>query len=219
MEAIRALMVAKRLARSTKVKALNQIRHLGFTAPEEIRRSLQGLSREVIAKQAAAMRPSATHRDPVVFATKTALRSLGRRVLALDAEKSALDGLLSNLVQEVAPGLLELHGIGVDTAAALLVTAGDNQGTAALRGSLGASVAGCRPSRPLRARSPACGSEPRRRPPSQLGPVGRRHHPPAIRSPHPGLHGPPLEEGRSKPEIIRVLKRYVAHEVYKQLPR
>ncbi len=28
-----------------------------------------------------------------------------------------------------------------------------------------------------------------------------------------------LEEGRSKPEIIRVLKRYVAREVYKQLPR
>jgi hypothetical protein len=28
-----------------------------------------------------------------------------------------------------------------------------------------------------------------------------------------------LGEGRSKPEIIRVLKRYVAREVYKQLPR
>ena len=33
VEAIRALMVAKRSARSTKVAALNQIRHLGFTAP------------------------------------------------------------------------------------------------------------------------------------------------------------------------------------------
>ena len=101
VEAIRALMVAKRSARSTKVKALNQIRHLGFTAPEEIRRSLQGVSRELIAKQAAAMRPPA-HGDPVVSATKTALRTLGRRVLALDAEKNALDGLLSELVQEVA---------------------------------------------------------------------------------------------------------------------
>src|SRR3974390_1354103 len=77
VEAIRALMVAKRSARSTKVKALNQIRHLGFTAPEEIRRSLHGAARDLIAKQAAAMRPGA-HRDPVVFATKTALRSLGR---------------------------------------------------------------------------------------------------------------------------------------------
>ena len=62
VEAIRALMVAKRSARSTKVKALNQIRHLGFTAPEEIRRSLQGVSRELIAKQAAALRPSRPRR-------------------------------------------------------------------------------------------------------------------------------------------------------------
>lgn len=28
-----------------------------------------------------------------------------------------------------------------------------------------------------------------------------------------------LAEGRSKPEIMRVLKRYVAREVYKHLPR
>jgi hypothetical protein len=28
-----------------------------------------------------------------------------------------------------------------------------------------------------------------------------------------------LKEGRSKPEIIRVLKRYVAREVYRHLPR
>ncbi len=37
VEAIRALVVAKRSARSTKIKTLNQIRHLGFTAPEELR--------------------------------------------------------------------------------------------------------------------------------------------------------------------------------------
>jgi len=28
-----------------------------------------------------------------------------------------------------------------------------------------------------------------------------------------------LTEGRSKPEIMRVLKRYVAREVYRDLPR
>jgi transposase len=28
-----------------------------------------------------------------------------------------------------------------------------------------------------------------------------------------------LDEGRSKPEIIRVLKRYIAREVYRALPR
>lgn len=28
-----------------------------------------------------------------------------------------------------------------------------------------------------------------------------------------------LEEGRSKPEVIRMLKHYIAREVYRHLPR
>ena len=43
VEAIRALVVAKRSAKSPRSRASNQIRHLGFTAPEEIRQSLHGL--------------------------------------------------------------------------------------------------------------------------------------------------------------------------------
>ena len=61
-------------------------------------------------------------------ATKTALRILGRRVLALDEEKARLGALLSELVTQTAPDLLTLRGVGIDTAATLLVTAGDNPG-------------------------------------------------------------------------------------------
>ena len=57
VEAIRALVVAKRSARSTKIKALNQIRHLGFTAPDELRARLKGCSRQHLAAEAAALRP------------------------------------------------------------------------------------------------------------------------------------------------------------------
>jgi transposase len=57
VEAIRALVVAKRSARSTKIKTLNQIRHLGFTAPEELRTRLKGISRQHLAAEAAALRP------------------------------------------------------------------------------------------------------------------------------------------------------------------
>ena len=64
--------------------------------------------------------------DPVVFATKTALRALGRRVLELDAERKELTVLLTRLVNEVAPELVGLYGVGVDSAAAPLVAAGDN---------------------------------------------------------------------------------------------
>jgi transposase len=45
VETIRALVVAKRSARSSRIQTMNQIRHLGFTGPEEIRQSLPGLSR------------------------------------------------------------------------------------------------------------------------------------------------------------------------------
>jgi hypothetical protein len=81
-EGIGALMVARRSAGDMKIASLNQIRHLGFTAPEEIRHSLHGVSHRLIAKRAAAMRPRADD-DPVTYATKTAPRTLGRRVLEL----------------------------------------------------------------------------------------------------------------------------------------
>jgi len=125
VEAIRALVVAKRSARSTKIKSPNQIRHLGFTAPEEIRHALHGVFRVRVAAVAGAMRPRASS-DVVTYATKTALRALGRRVLALDAERAELDQLLVSLVTATAPRLLGLLGVGPDSAAALLVTAGDN---------------------------------------------------------------------------------------------
>lgn len=68
VEAIRALMIAKRSARSTKVKTLNQIRHLGFCAPDQLRQRFVGLSRARIGPEVAALRPRADA-DPVVFAT------------------------------------------------------------------------------------------------------------------------------------------------------
>jgi transposase len=59
-------------------------------------------------------------------ATKTAMRILGRRVLVLDEEIATINALLAPVVGATAPRLLEVHGVGVDTAATLLVAAGDN---------------------------------------------------------------------------------------------
>src|SRR2546427_820208 len=42
VEAIRALVVAKRSARDMRIKMLNQIRHLGFTAPDQLRERFRG---------------------------------------------------------------------------------------------------------------------------------------------------------------------------------
>jgi len=175
------------------------------------------VSRAQLGVEAAALRPRPGG-DPVIFATKTALRTLGRRVLALDEEKAALDTLLADLVAATAPALLAVHGIGVDTAAALLVTAGDNPGR--LRSEAAwAHLCGVAP---IEASS---GKVTRHR----LNRGGDRQANAALwRIVITRMSSDPrtrdyvarrLAEGRSKSEIIRVLKRYVAREVYHHLPR
>ena len=217
VEAIRALVVAKRSARSSKIKALNQIRHLGFTASDELRERLSGISRQHLGAAAARLRPRAGS-DAITFATKTALSTLGRRVLALDEEKERLNVLLAELVAKTAPSLLELHGVGVDTAATLLVAAGDNPGRLRCEAAW-AHLCGVAP---IQASS---GKVTRYR----LNRGGDRQANSALwgivitrlrSDPRTQMYMERrLKEGRSKPEIIRVLKRYVAREVYPHLPR
>src|SRR5262249_61753037 len=151
VEAIRALVVAKRSARSAKIQALNQIRHLSFTAPDGLRQRLAGVSRHHLAARAAALRPATREgAGPAVAPTHTALRILGRRVLALDEEKARIDALLATLVTQTAPQLLAVFGVGGDTAAALLVTAGASPGPLRAetpRGHLGGPAPAPAPSR------------------------------------------------------------------------
>src|SRR5215472_13406402 len=219
VEAIRALVVAKRSARAAKIQALNQIRHLSFTAPEQLRQRLAGVSRHHLAARAAALRPATGEgADPVIAATKTALRILGRRVLALDEEKARIDALLTTLVTQTAPQLLAVFGVGIDTAAALLVTAGDNPGR--LRSEAAwAHLCGTAP-------IPASSGKVTR---YRLNRGGDRQANRALwgivitrlgHAPRPRAYMTRrLAEGRPKPEVIRVLKRYVAREVYHRLPR
>jgi len=125
VEAIRALLVARRSGRNVRVKYLNQIRHLIFTAPDELRERLRHVHRDQLARTAASLRPAQTG-DAVTYATKLAMATLGRRVLALEADGARLDRDLERLVRQVAPTLLAVYGVGVHTAAILLVAAGDN---------------------------------------------------------------------------------------------
>ena len=167
--------------------------------------------------EAASLRPRAGS-GTVVYATKVALQTLGRRAVSLDAEAARIDELLGELVADTAPTLLDVFGVGVDTASTLLVAAGDN---------------------PERLRSEAawahlCGVAPI---PASSGKVirhrlnrgGNRQAKGAlwrivmVRMLHDPVTRAYVErrskEGRSKLEIIRVLKRYVAREVYGHLPR
>ena len=90
-------------ARSSKIKTLNQIRHLGFTRRRRLARSTEGVSRRAPRHHGCAVAALGPGLIQVTFATKTALRTLGQRVLALDDEKALLDELLGKLVRKTAP--------------------------------------------------------------------------------------------------------------------
>lgn len=217
VEAIRALLVAKRSAREGRLRAVHQMRQLSYTAPDQLRDRLKGMSTTQFVEEAASLRVRAGS-EPVVAATKMALATLGRRVHALEDEAALLDERLNELVVATAPSLLGVFGVGIDTAAVLLVAAGDN---------------------PERLRSEAawahlCGVAPIE---ASSGKVTRhRLNRGGDRNANQALWRIVMtrvswdprtkaymerrtKEGRSKREVIRVLKRYVAREVFKNLPR
>jgi transposase len=219
VEALRALLVTKRSARSTRIGSVVRLRHLMFTAPDELRQRLAPMSVKALVNEAARLRPRVDG-DPVLYATKTAAVILARRIQTLEAELVLLDGQLEPLVKATAPALLNVYGCGFDTAATLLTAAGDNAGRIRSEAAW-AKLCGVAP-------IPAMSGKSNGR--YRLNPGGNRHANNAlwrIVLTRLGQHEPRtmaymnrrLAEGRSKPEIIRCLKRYVAREVYQALPR
>ena len=217
VEAIRVLLVAKRSARAARTKALTQIRHLGFCAPDALRDQLRDVPVAALAGRVAALRPRPGS-DVVTHGTKTALQLLGRRVLALDDELARLDVLLEGLVNAAAPELLDLYGVGPDTAATLLVAAGDNadrlKSEAAWANLCGVAPLPASSGRTTRHRLNRGGNRQANHALWRIV-ITRMSSDPRTRT----YVARRLDEGLTKPEIIRVLKRYVARETWRLLPR
>jgi transposase len=214
VEAVRALMVAKRSATGERTRSINQARALVLTGPDELRTRLTRHTAAGLVAEIASLRPRPG--DVVGYATRIALRELGRRAEFLDGQLERLDDLIVPLVTARAPGLLALYGIGPHTAALLLITAGDHPER--LRSE--AAWAHLCAAAPIPASS---GKVTRHR----LNPGGDRQANHALwrivitrMSSHPPTRAyveRRTKEGRSKTEIIRCLKRYVAREVYPHL--
>jgi transposase len=215
VEMIRTLRAARRSAIKARTQAANQLQALCVTAPEQLRNRLRGLSTKKLVRVAVHFRLAGDPSD-VPTATKFALRSVARRYEALSEEIDELEAHLDRLVGQVAPELVSLPGIGTDSAATLLVVAGDNPqrlgseasfaslcGVAPIEASSGKVVrhrlnrGGNREAN--RALYMICLARMRRDPRTQEY-VARR-----------------TQEGKSKREIIRCLKRYVAREAYRVL--
>ncbi len=216
-EQMRILLVARRSARDQRIQTLNQIRQLVFTAPGAIRERFIGRPPTAMLTEMAKMRPRPSS-DPVAYVTLCTIRDLARRIKGLDAETKVIRAKLRILVAEVTPSLLELRGVGAETAAMLLVAAGDN---------------------PQRIRSEAawahlCGVAPI--PASSGKTIRHRLNRGGDRQANAALYRIVLSrlscdqetknymtrrlaEGRTRKEIIRMLKRYLARHIYKHLPR
>ena len=119
-------MVAKRTARAQRTQTINQARALIITGPDDIRTRFTGQMPGELVAELAALRPRPG--SMVRYHTLLALRELGRRAQYLDDQLTHLDTLIAPLVAARAPGLLALHGVGPDTAAVLLIAAGDHPG-------------------------------------------------------------------------------------------
>jgi transposase len=124
VEAIRVLEVACHSATEERIKTLNQLRHLVYCADEEIRSRFAKLSVARLTAEAAGLRPRPT--DTIRYSTLLTIRTLGRRVAALDAELAELRVVMRPLINRAAPGLMSMYGVGYDVAAKLLIAAGDN---------------------------------------------------------------------------------------------
>jgi transposase len=125
VEQMRILLVARRSARSQRIETLNQLRHLVFTGPEEVRARFKDRPKTGLVSEVAKMRPRRGS-DPVLYTTQVTMRGLARRIQHLNSEIKGLDTILTELVADTAPSLVGLFGVGTDTAASLLVAAGDN---------------------------------------------------------------------------------------------
>jgi transposase len=219
VEAIRVLVVARRSARRQRAATVVQMRHLCFCAPEPIRARFAGLTVLQLVRQAAGLRPRPRGDDADVdYITLLTLRSLARRVLGLADELDWIDDQLEPLVAGFAPRLLEVFGVGIDTAATLLVAAGDNPGRlrseAAWAHLCGVAPIPASSGKTVRHRLNRGGDRQANSALHRVVLVRMSHHP-ATRAYVTRRRA----EGRTSFEIMRCLKRYTAREVYRALPR
>ncbi|SFT21000.1 Transposase [Streptomyces sp. ok210] len=214
VEMLRLFKLAKGSAIKSRTQAINQLKSVLVPADSALRESLAGLSNPQLFKRCANLDTQPTS-GPAGAARHT-LRLLARRIRHLTEEIDDLQKWITEAVEASTPGLLEVRGVGPDSAAALLVSAGDNPERLVSEASF-AALCG---TSPVEASS---GKTQRRR----LNRGGDRQANAALyRIVLSRLRWDDrtrdylqrrLAEGKTRREIIRCLKRYVAREIYRLL--
>lgn len=211
VEMIRHIKVAKDAAVKARTAAMQTLKAILITAPAELRETLEPLSDTAVLRRCAALRPGEL--TSVTAAAKYSLRAIAQRWHDLHEEITAHERLLKTLVDQVAPRLTQGVGIGPDNASELLLALGENAGRVHSEAAFARLCGAC----PIPASS---GKTVRHR----LNRGGHRqanaalHRIVVVRMKY---HEPTrtyvtrrITEGKTKPEIMRCLKRSVAREIW-----
>jgi transposase len=213
---VRALRVARAGAVKARTQAGNQLRDLIVTTPEQVRQQLAGLARGQQVAVAARFGPQDLAGP--AEGVRAAMASVAQRHQALAAEIARLDTALEELLTHAPPEFLAKQGVATQVAATLLATTGDNPSRVRTEASFaalcGASPVDASSGKQLRHRLNRGGD---RQANSALWTIAmtRLAHDPRTKA----YAARRTAEGKTKKEIIRCLKRYIAREIYKALCR
>ena len=215
VEAIRFLHATRRSAVKARTGAINQLKGHLVTVPEQVAAPLRGLPTGVLVDACARLRPNPASGE-VVAAAKQALRVLARRYQALSDEISELDGEIARLCAEANPALLAARGVGAEVAATLLIAAGDNPerltNEASFAALCGATPIEASSGRTVRHRLNRGGDRQANNALWRIAMVRLRCDERTI-----AYAARRTAQGKSRREILRCLKRYIAREIHQIL--
>lgn len=215
VEMIRQLKIARDAAVKARSVAMVTLKQIVVHAPPALREALQGLPDRQLLTRCAKLRPGAV--DTPTASAKHTLRSLARRWLALADEMATHDRHLARLTTETSPTLRDGFGVGSETAAEMLIIFGDNPDRIRSEAAFAKLCGAC----PIPASSGMTTGRHRlyrgghRRANAALHRaviVRLKHHPATV-----AYVARRTADGRTKREIIRCLKRFLAREIYQRV--
>jgi transposase len=217
VEMIRHLKVARDTAVKGRTQAMLTLKALIVGAPSVLRERLEALGGKMtLIRHLAALRPGPL--TSTTASAETSLRAIARRWLALDEEIRGHDAHLEQLTRRCAPELVRAHGMGAGTAAEMLLLVGDDprrvRSEAALAKLRGACPIPASSGKTSRHRLNRGGDRQANAALYRVVIVRMRGHAPTL-----DYVRRRTAEGKSKPEIIRCLKRFVAREIFGYLCR
>ena len=215
VECLRILRAGRTSAVKARTAAINQIKGLLVSAPDNLRSKYRGMGGAAMITALQRCRPSGHIADPEYVCLLT-LKALATRCQSLTAEVSAADAALRDILDTYAPMLCDLPGVGTEVASQLLVTVGDNPdrlgNEAQFAALVGVAPIPASSGKTTRHRLSRGGDRNANRALHQvvlvrMGSCERTKDYVAKRT----------AEGKSKRETMRCLKRYAARELYRQI--